>query len=75
MAAEFDVHIKDYSGREFGGEYTVGPITTVAGRLTVQLEYCGTRSSKRLTTAWVEIDEVVVGEMLRVLNTAKVSLG
>lgn len=68
MVADLDVHIKDYGGREFGGEYAVGSITSTAGRLTVQLEYCGTKSSKRLTTAWLDIDEAVVKKMLAVLQ-------
>lgn len=68
MAENLGVHIKDYGGREFGGEYTVGPITSLAGRLTVQLEYCGSKSSKRLTTAWLEIDESVVKQMIQVLD-------
>lgn len=67
MASNLDVHIKDYGGREFGGEYSVGKITTAAGRLLVQLDYCGTKSSKRLTTAWLEIDEGAVREMLNTL--------
>lgn len=68
MAAALDVHIKDYGGREFGGEYRVGAITIFAGRLVVELEYSGTKSSKRLTTAWLEIDDAVVEQMLKVLS-------
>ncbi|MDB5612387.1 MAG: hypothetical protein JWQ22_40 [Devosia sp.] len=73
MASNLDVHIKDYGGREFGGEYSVGKITTAKGRLMVQLDYCGTKSSKRLTTAWLEIDETVVREMLGTLMPAAAS--
>jgi hypothetical protein len=70
MTTALDVHIKDYGGREFGGQYSVGQITNALGRVIVQLNYCGSKSSKRLTTAWLEIDEAVVREMLKTIGAA-----
>ena len=68
MSTALDVHIKDYGGREFGGQYSVGKIINAQGRVIVQLDYCGTKSSKRLTTAWLDIDESVIQDMLKAIE-------
>ena len=75
MPVGLNVHIKDYGGREFGGEYAVGKITPGQGRLTVLLEYCGTKTSKRLTMAWLDIDQAVVAEMVKALSVSETNLG
>jgi hypothetical protein len=72
MAGALNVHIKDYSGREFGGQYSVGSITRVEGRLLVQLEYCGSKSSKRLTTAWLDMEESILEDMLESASSSVV---
>lgn len=75
MPIGLNVHLKDYGGREFGGEYIVGKITPDQGRLMVLLEYCGTKTSKRLTMAWLDIDQDVVAEMVKVLSASETNLG
>jgi hypothetical protein len=73
MTTALDVHIKDCGGREFGGQYSVGQITTAEGRVIVQLDYCGSKSSKRLTTAWLDIDRSVVQDILKAMDGADVT--
>jgi hypothetical protein len=64
------IHLKDHSGREFGGDFQAGHISSRKEEFTVDLEYSGTKSSKRLGVAAIILDRAVI-EQLYLLSHAR----
>lgn len=61
------VHLRDQSGREFGGKFRAEAFSVKNGRLLVDLEYCGTKGNKKITFAWIDIDPALVQTMARAI--------
>jgi hypothetical protein len=57
------LHLKDYSGRDFGGEFEAVGLSVKDGKVFIELLYCGTKSSKRLSVAAVSIDQSVLDRL------------
>lgn len=57
------VHLKDYSGREFGGEFEATGVSVRDGKVYIELLYCGKKSSKRLSVAALSIDEAIFHQL------------
>jgi hypothetical protein len=61
--AKVKIHLKDYSGREFGGDFRASHMSVRGDGFTVELEYSGTKSSKRLGVAAIVLDLEVIEEL------------
>jgi hypothetical protein len=57
------VHLKDYSGREFGGEFEAIGVSVKNGKVYIELLYCGKKASKRLSVAALSIDETIFHQL------------
>ena len=57
------VHLKDYSGREFGGEFEAIGVSVKNGKVYIELLYCGKKASKRLSVAALSIDETIFQQL------------
>lgn len=57
------VHLKVCSGREFGGDYELIEMSMKDEQLIVDLQYCGRKSSKRLSTDLITIDRAILEQM------------
>ena len=57
--------LKDSSGRDFGGPFSTVRVSTSEGSFLVELEYAGSKSSKRLGVAAISIDRDTMDELCR----------
>jgi hypothetical protein len=55
-----DVQLKDYAGRDFGGQFEVLSVTIKGGKMLLDLQYSGTKSNKRLSFAGLSIDQSIL---------------
>lgn len=61
--SQVNVFLKDYSGRDFGGEFEATGISMRDGKFTIELEYTGKKSNKRLSVAAVSIDQSIFQQL------------
>jgi hypothetical protein len=59
------LYLKDSSGRDFGGPFSAVRVSTSDGSFLVDLEYAGSKASKRLGVASLSIDRVTMDELCR----------
>ena len=57
------VHLKDYAGRNFGGDFEVTGISSENGKILVELLYCGKKASKRLSVARLSLDPTLFAKL------------
>ena len=69
-----NVHLRDQSGREFGGQFRPQGFSIKDGRLLIDLEYCGTKGNKRLTVAWIDIGPAMIDDMVQAMALGSVPL-
>jgi hypothetical protein len=58
-----EVQLKDYAGRDFGGEFEAISVSVKDGKIYIELLYCGKKASKRLSVAALSIDEGVLNQL------------
>jgi hypothetical protein len=54
------VHLKDYSGRDFGGDFVLVRVDEGVEQISFILQYAGTKATKRLTTASLQLPKDVL---------------
>lgn len=57
------IYLKDHSGRDFGGDFKAVHISGRVDGFTIDLEYSGKKSSKRLDMAAIFLDRDVVRQL------------
>ena len=60
-----NLFLKDSSGRDFGGTFEAVRLSTSKGTFLVDLEYAGSKASKRLGVAYLTIDRETMDELCR----------
>lgn len=61
------IYLKDYSGRDFGGDFRAAGVSSQIDGVAIDLEYAGNKSSKRLDVAAIILDREII-EKLCLLN-------
>lgn len=62
---QVNVYLKDYSGRDFGGEFEATGISLQDGKFLIDLEYNGKKANKRLSVAALSIDQSILDQFYR----------
>jgi hypothetical protein len=57
------VFLKDYSGRDFGGEFKATSVSLHDGKFMIELEYNGKKANKRLSVAALSIDQNILQQL------------
>jgi hypothetical protein len=68
------VHLHDFAGRDFGGEFEIVGVSKQNSQYLIDLQYCGSKASKRLCTASLRVDAEIIERDLGAIAQARTNL-